>query len=400
METPKTLVDFYAVMNQTRTVRVVIVKAIMTGEVIAEESVQSLEKALTALEAIPHCNNTYTLNLDETRTIALELDYEIGELKKDLYFLRHTESEFEEYLMSRDASIKDEVCDCVSQLKDVSCKTFITDRDGTVNNYCGRYASSIQSVYNAVFLSRYASKKVENAVILTSAPLDKIGLVEISVNPANIFVYAGSKGREYFSQANERRQFPVEESKQVKLDELNARLSALVKESQYEKFSLIGSGLQFKFGQTTIARQDIAQTIPVDESLAFMHLVEDIVADIDPEQSFFRIEDTGKDVEVILTIEGDSEDLKDFDKGDGVDFLNTDIGFEMEKGVSLICGDTGSDAPMVDASKKISQETWAIFVTQDDALKERVRQACPSALFVSTPDALVLTLHALSKVEK
>ena len=175
-------------------------------------------------------------------------------------------------------------------------------------------------------------------------------------------------------------------------------MSALVQQPEYEKFSLIGSGLQFKFGQTTIARQDISRTIPEDESMAFLKLMQEIVSEIDPGGTYFRIEDTGKDVEIILTVESQdsASELKDFDKGDGVVFLDSDIGLGMEEGASLICGDTSADIPMISASLEKTQDTYAIFVTQDQELSKRVAAVCEKSVCVTEPDILVAILNRLA----
>jgi hypothetical protein len=284
----------------------------------------------------------------------------------------------------------------------VHFKAFLTDRDGTVNNYCGRYISSVQSVYNAVFLTRFATTAAENSVILTSAPLDNIGLVDISVSPTRVFIYAGSKGREYFNTEGQRRVFPIEQEKQAKLDELNARLATLLKQPEYEMYGLIGSGLQFKFGQTTVARQDITRSIPNTESEKFLNTVRQLISSVDPNYVFFRIEDTGLDIEIILTVEDgeDAESAKDFDNGDGIKFLNQDMGLHMAEGSCLICGDTNSDVPMVAAAMNVAKETYAAFVTRKDELKDKVRAVCPRALFVSEPDVLVTILHKLGKLGK
>ena len=87
---------------------------------------------------------------------------------------------------------------------------------------------------------------------------------------------------------------------------------------------MIGSGLQKKFGQTTIARQDITDSVPSQESIEFRRTLQNLVTELDPDGQFFRIEDTGLDIEIILTVPSDAsvEELTDFSKGNGVGFLN------------------------------------------------------------------------------
>lgn len=399
MRSIDTLEQFYEIMSETRSTRRVLTCLHFRNEPYSDAHIAPLKEALLYLNRIPEANGQKCLKLDDKKTILLDLTYEIGELKKDIFFLEHNEPDFFKMLADLHDNFAKEVAEGVNKLKDIHFKAFITDRDGTVNNYCGRYASSIQSAYNAVFLSRFAQCCTDNSIILTSAPLDNIGLVDLSVSPKNAFIFAGSKGREYFNKEGKRCQFPIAQEKQNILNMLNEKLGNLVKEPKYLQFSLIGSGLQYKFGQTTIARQDITKTIPEDESLAFKAIVASIIKEIDPENKFFRTEDTGKDLELILTIENsdDSQELKDFDKGDGVTFLNNDLKLEMETGPNLICGDTNSDVPMLPSAIEKSKDVYSVFVTKDDALKEKVRNTCKNSIIVSEPDILVTILNNLAQ---
>ncbi|MDP8219374.1 MAG: hypothetical protein P9M03_11690 [Candidatus Theseobacter exili] len=392
------LSQFYEVMNNTREVRKQVVALYLENKTVSSSSIQELHDALNSLENIPFKDGKYILPISSDKNIVFELTYEIEELKKDIIFLDKTETDFRTYLKNIHPGLSDQVTNGTKALKDVSFNNFITDRDGTINNYCGRYLSSTQSIYNSVYITRYAQKCVNNSVILTSAPLDNIGLVDLSINPDNIFNYAGSKGREYIDITGLRNHFPIEESKQVILNLLNEKLSELVRKPEFELYSMIGSGLQYKFGQTTIARQDIYMTVPEKESENFLNVIKKTVHEIDPNKEFFRVEDTGLDIEIILTIQSDSytENLKDFDKGDGVNFLDKELDLRISESNNLICGDTKSDVPMVIASMKKTQNSWSVFVTKDDNLKLEVSQVCPNALFVTEPDALITILDVLS----
>ncbi|MCK5095067.1 MAG: trehalose 6-phosphate synthase, partial [Spirochaetes bacterium] len=215
----------------------------------------------------------------------------------------------------------------------------------------------------------------------------------------NIFIFAGSKGREYKNTDGIRGCFPVEEKKQQKLNIMNNKLSDLIKKPEYEIFSLIGSGLQFKFGQTTIARQDIYNSISKEESEDFLKTVTAMVKETDPEGQYFRIQDTGKDIEIVLTIESVSTAgiLKDFDKGDGVRYLDRTLGLGLKSGPNLICGDTLSDVPMVFYSAEKTKSTFTIFVTEDRDLREKLLSVCGNSFFVPSPDTLVTILNLLGK---
>lgn len=391
-----TLKAFYDLMARTRELRSSVVGDLHEGRRIDEVDVRSLRNALESLEAIPGAGMRRRLALGADRDIEVDLDYEITELERDLLYLERGEEALLRHLEEIHPDFARHVDAGVTLLEGKQFNAFITDRDGTINNYCGRYRSSVQSIYNAVWLTRFAQRRAEHAIIITSAPLRDPGIVDVSVNPERTIIYAASKGREFLDLTGTRRSYEVAPEKARILARLNEEVKALMARPEYEVFGLIGSGLQFKFGQTTVARQDISQSIPADASQAFMEELTDIVTALDPDGNDFRIEDTSLDVEIILTIEG-REGLKDFDKADSVDFLADALGLEMARGPHLVCGDTASDVPMVEATMAHSPDTYAIFVTTDDELADRVTYACPRALIVPTPDVLVATLNALAR---
>ena len=401
MESINTLKQFYDLMFETKNARSRVVRSRLDGTSASSEDVEILSAALEKLRAVPGSGGRHRLGLGGGKSIDLDLSYEIGELEKDQFFLSHTEDDFNRRMEKIHPGFADHMEEGSRFLAGRRFRSFITDRDGTVNNYCGRYLSSIQSAYNGVFLSRFASGSVGHAVLLTSAPLADQGLIDISVMPPGVFIYAGSKGRELLREDGGVSRFPVEPEKQRLLDRLNERLKGLLKLPEHEAFGLIGSGLQFKFGQTTVARQDMNGSILQEESERFLGTIRDLVSELDPEGRVFRIEDTGKDIEIILTVESGGREgvVKDFDKGDGVTFLSETLGLELERGPNLICGDTRSDLPMVEASLTRTGETWAIFVTRDEALQQEVRDLCPNALILPEPDMLV-TLLNLQAVEE
>jgi hydroxymethylpyrimidine pyrophosphatase-like HAD family hydrolase len=388
----KTLKDFYTLMGETRQVRFASVADILAGGDGAG-AVDSLANALADLEAVPEAEGRKALILSGDRSIGLDMDYEINELRKDLLFLRRGEAAFLEFLSDLHPGFTERVAAGRDLLAGLDINAFITDRDGTINNYCARYLTSIQSIYNAVFFSRFALNKATTPVILTSAPLE--GLIEISVNPEGKIYYAASKGRECLDLEGRVRRLAISPEKQVAIDTLNVRLSELTSRPEFEKFTLIGSGLQFKFGQTTVARQDIGRSVDEAESSAFMTVLRELVAEIDPEAMNFRIEDTGLDVEIILTVETSNDGLKDFDKGDGVKFLNAELDIQMFRGPHLICGDTGSDVPMLEAALELAPDTRAIYVTQNEDLAKRVRGLSANVEIVPEPDMLVAILGTM-----
>ncbi len=390
------LYDFYDIIQRTVLPRKRLTRDIFNdGTTNRQEDISVLREAYAQLGCIPERGGKKLLSIG-SRIISTDLGYEIEELKRDVMYLEQGEDALNKYLKEFHPAFDIEVEKGVAFLDDLSIRVFISDRDGTVNNYCGRYLSSLQSIYNSVFLSRF-STRVEESVLLTAAPLDDIGIVDISINPPGLFTYAGSKGREYIDKKGEKFSFPISAEKQDALDRLNQELSALVNNKEYEIYTYIGSGLQFKFGQTTLARQDIYSSIPADKSEALLETVRDLIDRIDPQGATFKIEDTGKDIEIILTVEGGSADAKDYDKGDGVRYLDQQIPLHLKRGTPLICGDTQSDLSMVKASMEQNPQTRVIFVTQDIHLIDQLKEICSRSLTVSSPDVLITILDKFSK---
>jgi hypothetical protein len=396
----RTLKELYQLKAETRELREPIVKNIIKQRVVGQTCVESLKNALYSLETIYIDDDTghRLLRLDGMKQIEVDLTYEIRELQKDIYYLEYGEDKFIDYLAKFMPEFRTYVNKGVRMLRGKHFSAFITDRDGTTNNYCGRYRSSVQPIYNSVFLTRFAKNCCRYPIIITSAPLKDFGILNVSINPSNTFIYAGSKGREFIDLNEEFNSFPIEEEKQKLIRLLNDRMLVLLQDPNFEKFNFIGSALQIKFGQTTIARQDISRSIKDDESVAFLEKVKGIVREIDPSGRNFRIEDTGLDIEIILTIDGTSADspIKDFDKGDGLAFICSKLDMNFSKGPLLVCGDTPSDIPMLKKAVDMFEDVWAIFVTRDEKLKQTVADICPNSYTVPYPDILLTILGLLS----
>lgn len=394
----ETLKDFYEFMWRTVPIRRAAVHNCLQGEPNTS-AITALQQASDVLAGLPRTSDGVQLLIDQTTTTSIDISYEQTELQKDLLFLQDGQERLYESFRAAIPTFDQEVNDCLKRLPKDGFQSFVSDRDGTVNNYCARYLSSVQSIYNAVFLTRFATHGTRNAVIVTSAPLDKGGLVDISVGPDDAFVYAGSKGREFRRPDGARQEFRIPAAQQEKLTDLNAALEELVTQPAYRVFTLIGSGFQRKFGQTTIARQDIVKSIPEEKSRALLDKVTDLVSQKDPSGDFFRIEDTGNDIEIMLTVKSEdaAEGLKDFDKGDGVLFLDKALDLHIDQGPNLICGDTPSDVPMLEQAHARSERTWGVFVTTKEPLRRRLEDLTERVIIVSTPDILVAALNHLGK---
>ncbi len=395
----RTLKELYKLKAETRDLRQPIVQNIMSQRGVGKLCIESLKNAMYSLETIHIDDDTAQriLLLDENKLIEVDLTYEIRELQKDIYYLEYGEDRFIKYLSKFSPDFKKHVTNGLKKLSDKKFNAFITDRDGTTNNYCGRYRSSVQPIYNSIFLSRFAKNRCNYPIFITSAPLKDFGILNVSINPRDIFFYAGSKGREFIDPQGNFHSYPIDAKKEELISQLNAKLRELLEDPSFEKFNFIGSALQLKFGQTTIARQDITHSIHPEESTAFLKKIKSVVREIDPDQKNFRIEDTGLDIEIILTIDRkDNESAKDFDKGDGLEFICKTIGLKADMGTNLVCGDTFSDIPMLTKAVEMCDDVWAIFVTKDPRLIEEVRKICPQNLILPAPDMFLTILGYLS----
>jgi len=251
-------------------------------------------------------------------------------------------------------------------------RNFITDRDGTTNNYCDRYASSVQSAYNGAWLGHFARHCTDNAVVVTSAPLggrpSAEGLLDLSVSPRGVFTYTGSKGREYFSNTTQRlleaEELPQKERELM--DELHRRLLALCTNAGNTKFLGLGSGLQRKFGEITIARNDPAGTVPDPESRRFMGAVRSVKEALDPDGTELDMHDTGFDLEIFPRALGG----RSFDKGSGVLCLDKKLHLRISEGPNLIAGDTSSDIPLITASLRLMCGDHMVDIWQERIMKE------------------------------
>ncbi len=375
--------DFFSAMAETVTLRRMIVDyQLMT--VTDPTHTGTLENALHGLKQAR----------DE---LELDISYEIEELEKDVLYLREGDEALFNYLGKLNDNFEKDVDSVIRYLDDLPTHVLVTDRDGTVNNYCARYRTSVQSVYNAVYLTLYARNRARTPVILTSAPLEPEGILEVMTTPRHTFIIAGSKGREFLDQQEERHEVPIPEEHRLAIEKVNSELEKIVGQRKYRRFAEIGSGLQKKFGQTAVSYQDVNKSIDPENAEAFRNKVVDLVRRQDPEGSILHIEDTGRDLEIILSadVSTPGKSPRDFDKADGVRFIDSQVPLNLAEMPALVCGDTASDIPMLEYVTKTSPDSRAILVSSDADLIDRAKSAVPGLLSVSTPDSLVFSLGRL-----
>ena len=125
----RNLHQFYYLMFSTRGIRDKIAGLYFENRNIPPELTNSLKAALNALENIPKTNGKQILSLNDDKTILLNMSYEIEELKKDIYFIEHSQKEFYLYLEKLHTDFFKQIHEGEKLLKGIHFNNFITDRD-------------------------------------------------------------------------------------------------------------------------------------------------------------------------------------------------------------------------------------------------------------------------------
>eukprot|EP01060_Flectonema_neradi_P001291 TRINITY_DN1075_c0_g1_i1.p1 TRINITY_DN1075_c0_g1~~TRINITY_DN1075_c0_g1_i1.p1 ORF type:complete len:1432 (+),score=336.45 TRINITY_DN1075_c0_g1_i1:54-4298(+) len=409
------LKDFYNLMCRTQVIRSDIVQRIFDNEPINVSLIDALRYARNRLATVPVSEGKYVLDIDaDAQELMLDLNYEVNELNRDLLYLTEGEDAIFERMerQYRDwKAIMEDGLEFFNFLKSEKLSTWLTDRDGTTNLYCGRYMSSIQSVYNSVWVSSFAKHCSRQSAFITSAPLgggaqniesslvaaENAGIISVSVNPPGLFIYGASKGRECLDVDQRVRRFAMTQSDAALITAVTKELSLMLKKPRWQKFAFIGSAMQVKFGEVVIARQDVSHSISSPESASLIEEVRSVVNRVDPSGENLTIHDTGLDLEITLAKSGKTA----FSKGDGVKYLNKELsmGITPTSGTILVSGDTSSDLPMLEAAIATGDPSnvFAMFVTENKSLADRVRALCPRSLIVPTADHLVGILRNVAK---
>uniref|UniRef100_A0A8R1HVE5 ADP-ribosylation factor-like protein 3 n=1 Tax=Caenorhabditis japonica TaxID=281687 RepID=A0A8R1HVE5_CAEJA len=271
---------------------------------------------------------------------------------------------------------------------------FFTDRDGTLKSYSCSYPSSIQPAYSGVIQAQFARRCAQTCVILTTAPLMHIGVLDVSTIPNGYYYFGASGGREWFIDSGHN--FKDESiSKGEKADVLASaftRISHLLEEPEFRPFTWVGSGLQKHYGHLTIAYQDVYRSISEAHGKRLFEGVERIVKDVDPQGTRLQLASTEFDIKVYMKTETDG---RVFDKGDGLRMLCEKMHCDLTEGNVLVCGDSSTDIPMLkECLKRNAKGVYTIWVTINETLKEEVRSLCASydntnIAFVSCPEVLL-----------
>ncbi len=390
----RTLGEFYGLMDASAVIRRRAVAAILAGGAASRKDAAGLRRLLAALRSLPGDGALRIIEVEPGLTLRADVGAEADGIEEDIVFLEEGEEALFAFLDARAPGLAGEAAELAAHLF-ATCpapwRAFLADRDGTVARYFGRYRSSVQSAWNAVFLARFARDRTVRSVLLTSAPLK--GLREVSVMPEGIFDLAGSKGRECLDRDGRHHAVPLAPEAQAGLDRLAAGLRELLAAPQNRKFALIGSGFQVKAGQLTVARQDASGLVSPEDSARFLGEVRALVGAAGRGEEI-DILDTGLDIEIMPALPGTD---RGFGKAEAVRFLDGALGLKLADGPVLAAGDTEADLPMLAEAADRSPAPFGILVTKDAGLATHLPAICPDHAVASSPDALVLALGLLSR---
>ena len=107
-------------MFSTKDIRQKIARLYFETQNIPSELTDSLKAALIALENIPETYGKQTLLFND-KPIFLNMTYEIEEIKKDIYFIEHSQKEFYLYLEMLHTDFFKQIQEGEKLLKGIGC---------------------------------------------------------------------------------------------------------------------------------------------------------------------------------------------------------------------------------------------------------------------------------------
>uniref|UniRef100_A0A0K0DQN6 T6PP_N domain-containing protein n=1 Tax=Angiostrongylus cantonensis TaxID=6313 RepID=A0A0K0DQN6_ANGCA len=228
-------------------------------------------------------------------------------------------------------------------------------RDGTLKSYSCSYPTSVQPAYSAVIQAQFARRCAQFCAIVTTAPLVHIGILNMSTMPEGYYAYGASAGREwYFNPAMQFKDNSISEADLSLLNKAFDKVEDLLENPEFRNFTWIGSGLQKHY--------------------------------VDPTGTVLTIRENEYDIKIYTKAKLSG---RIFNKGHGVRLI------ERKMGNVLVCGDSDTDIPMLEECLSVAPpNVYTIWVTKDEALKEKVTQTCAhfhnsNVAFVSCPEVLL-----------
>ncbi len=389
----ETLDAFTALMARTVSARRQAAAAILAGRSVPPEAPALLSQALAGLEEAEDRDGLAELEAAEDQTLSLDLAEETRQLENDLIYLEDGREALFRHLAKRHHAFRDAVKRGLRAISGHGVNILLGDFDGAIRGPNQRFATAAQPAWNAVAWSRFAMARAKRPLLWTQGPMAGPGLLDLASLPPRTFAYAASLGRQYQDAEGRQGAVPLSLEKATLLESINARLAMLLADPTWRAFAFVGSGLQFRRGETVIARQDVRGSVDADDSLALLEHVHDIVDAVDPQREHFRVEDDGHDVAVAPTV-AQADVWRDFSATDGLRAVDAALGLDLAQGPHLLCCGGASGLALLEALVGLGPQVHCLFVTDRDDLARRARQACAQAAVVAHPDIAAAVLSS------
>uniref|UniRef100_A0A914HFI8 alpha,alpha-trehalose-phosphate synthase (UDP-forming) n=1 Tax=Globodera rostochiensis TaxID=31243 RepID=A0A914HFI8_GLORO len=342
----------------------------------------------------------------EEEMVRLDIKNEIEEFDKDLQFLQFIHSDdvynieqfishLQVYHPVSEAMFRNEVAAVVDLFIDADhFNYFFTDRDGTLKSYSCSYVASIQPAYSGVIQAQFARRCAQTCAIVTTAPMMRLGILDVCTIPEGYYYIGASAGREWFvDPANKFKDQSIPEADLEKLNYVFDSISDLLEHPEFKIFAWIGSGLQKHYGHVTLAHQDVFGTVSRELKELIDRKIRAIVEDTDPSRQLLEVKTTETDIKIFIK----SEFGHIFDKGNGIQLLIEHLKCDLREGTILVCGDSETDIPMLRTCLEHNPKSvYTVWVAPESnvALRQKVAKLCESFgnehfVFVSSPEVLL-----------
>lgn len=384
---------FAALMSETATLRRQAVAAILAGRPVSPEIPVGLVQALADLEEVLGRDGRTELELAEDQTLRLDLAEETRQIENDVTYLEEGREALIKQLAKQHHGLRDAMRRGLKAVSGQSFGALLYDCDAALRVPGQRFVTAVQPAWNAVALTRFAMARARRPVLWSEAPLSGPGIADLVTVPPRTFAYAASLGRQYKDADGHDGAAPLSLEKASLLESINARLAMLLADPSWRTFAFVGSGLQFRRGETIIARQDALSSIGEETSLTLLEHVHDIVDAVDPEREHFRVEDDGLDVAVTPT--ATSQDVwSDFSTAEGLRVAEAALSLDLARGPHLICCGGASGLALLEALVASTKDVRCLFVTDREDLGRRALDLCPKTTVMAHPDMAAAILSA------
>lgn len=385
--------DLTRLMAHTVALRREAAAAVLAGRPVAPDIPAELAQALADLHKAAGRDHIAELTRGDDVALRLDLAEETSQLENDLAYLADGREALLKRLGKHRPGLRDAIRRGLKVVAGESVNTLLIDCDALFRAPNQRVLTAVQPAWNAVAACRYALARSRKPVLWSEAPLTGPGLVDRATVPPRTFAYAASLGRQWRDAEGNQGQAPLSPEKAALLGALNDRLAALMADPAWLAFTYVGAGLQFRRGETSIARQDSAGSIDEDASLALLEHVHDVIDAVDPERQHFRVDDDGHDITVTPTAA--TRDLwNDFSPAEGLRNLDAGLALDLAKGPHLVCCAGPQGVALLAALAEWTADLRALLVTDRDDLASRAAAICPRTAVVRFPDTVAAILSA------